>query len=149
MTRLAAIPAGVDPPGLFAPAGEAILWIAALDDLLRRSDPTYEVRRAVDPGGALLPGIRYARNALTHGNTVAAVAFLRPGSQPGMMVLGVSQLGTLSRFEWMECSHIGHTPRKTRTSASEARCFDHHLAGNGLIGSLTSAFDFLRREAGT
>jgi len=140
---------GFDAPELFAAAGEVILWIAALDDLLRRADANHEARRAADPDGALLPGVRYARNALTHGNAVAALAAVHPGSQPGMMMLGVSQLGTLSGFTWLNRAQIGHVARKTSTSDDEEQCFDRLLAGRELGLSLTCALDFLRREAGT
>jgi hypothetical protein len=146
--RLEAIPVSVAAPGLFGAVGEAVMWLAALDDLLRHSDAQYELRRSLDPGGALLPGIRFARNVLTHGHAVAGVTALRPGSELGMLMLGVSQLGTVSRVSWVERSQIPHIVRKARTSVSEEQSYEQSLAGRDPVPTLQAALQFVRNEAG-
>jgi hypothetical protein len=50
---------------LFAPMGEALAWIVALDDTLEGADGTYRARRNVHADGCLIRGLRYARPGAT------------------------------------------------------------------------------------
>jgi hypothetical protein len=59
---------------MFEALGESVMWLCLLDDLLRRSRPTYANDRDNDPQGGLLPGLRHARDSLVHGRTVVHVA---------------------------------------------------------------------------
>jgi len=55
-----------------AAAGTAAFWACALDEQLRAAEPgAYDERRDGSEDGAVLPGIRLVRNAVTHGAVVA------------------------------------------------------------------------------
>jgi hypothetical protein len=41
LERLASSERALNPAGVFAPLGEALSWLIALDDLLSHSDPEY------------------------------------------------------------------------------------------------------------
>jgi hypothetical protein len=44
----------------------ALGWAYALDEFLKDSDPTYESKRDADTDGAILRGLRFARNRVFH-----------------------------------------------------------------------------------
>jgi hypothetical protein len=62
-----------DEQVMFQALGECLTWICAFEELLwPRSN--YANRRDNDAQGKLLPGLRYARNSLVHGDNVVHVA---------------------------------------------------------------------------
>ena len=54
-----------------AAVGTAAFWACALDEQLRETDPGYDARRNASQDGAVLPGVRLLRNAVTHGAVIA------------------------------------------------------------------------------
>jgi len=76
----------VDPHNgedLFAPLGELLVWLIALDDLLAAADGTYRAQCDADSDGIVLPGIRYARNAAVHGELVVSATYATSGAALG------------------------------------------------------------------
>jgi hypothetical protein len=65
-----------DEQVMFEALGGCLAWLCALDDCLAEIHPHYRNQRNSDPAGLgqLLLGLRYARNAVLHGDQVASVA---------------------------------------------------------------------------
>jgi hypothetical protein len=82
------------PTAPFAPIGETLMWLIALEDLLvaacNHAGLNYWQRRNADPHGAVLPGIRYARNAAVHGELVVTITVVNPGAVYGAAAYGPS-----------------------------------------------------------
>jgi hypothetical protein len=54
-----------DPTSLYVSAAECVYWAATIDEQIR-GRKGYMKFKANHPGGQLLPGVRYVRNAKTH-----------------------------------------------------------------------------------
>jgi hypothetical protein len=54
-----------DPTSLYVSAAECVYWAATIDEQIR-GRKGYVKFKANHPGGKLLPGVRYVRNAKTH-----------------------------------------------------------------------------------
>jgi hypothetical protein len=58
----------------FEALGECLSWVCALDQLFEDGRTGYKGRRNTDSEGRFLPGLRYARNQVLHGDAVLDVA---------------------------------------------------------------------------
>jgi hypothetical protein len=132
----------------FGPVGEALVWLVAVDDLLATADRGYRSRRDADPDGAALPGIRYARNAVVHGEMVVTTTYVKPGAVLGAAALGTFALGEGPSIRWINRVSIAHTPRASRHLAAQEQSYDSHLAGREIREPLNSAVEFLRDAVG-
>lgn len=140
--------AGLGPvAALFAPLGEALAWICALDELLGKTGKaTYWAQRRHDGGGLLIKGLRYARNQAIHGAAVAVAH--HGGAVLGMMVLGApdAALGAPPSYRWRPSAQLPVTDE----SQQEAKAvYDLRLSGRELVATLGAAIAFLKQEAGS
>jgi hypothetical protein len=135
--------AGTRP--VFAPLGELLTWLVSLEDLLveicQQSGSDYCALRAADPDADVLLGIRYARNAILHGDEVVGVTFLAPGVVLGSARLGMFALGADSSVQWLNRSTLKHAPEPQM--ADQERSYDTTMAGRPLMTPLARALTFL------
>jgi hypothetical protein len=128
---------------LFAPIGEVLAWIVALDDTLEGADGTYRARRNGHADGRLIRGLRYARNQVIHGTVVAA--YFHGGAVPGLIVLP-AVLGQAPSYRWRPSADL---PVVTGTQIPLKNVYDAHIANVELMPVLNRAVGYLRLEAGT
>lgn len=134
--------------GVFAPLGETLVWLVALDDLLAAADRSYRSQRDADPDGAALPGLRYARNAVVHGELVVATTYAKPGAILGTAALGTFALGEGPSTRWISRTSIPHAPKPSKHLPTHERSYDRHVAGRDVCAPLGTALDFLRDAIG-
>jgi hypothetical protein len=140
---------------LFSSLGEVLMWLIALEDLLVGADGEYRSKRDADPDGAVLPGIRYARNAVVHGAEVTSTVYSSGGSMFGAAVFGAAYFGEGPSTGWSGRSSIGYTPPKPRSPQQGAlvrqqeQSYDDEIAGQAVTPPLDRALAFLRTAAGT
>jgi hypothetical protein len=131
---------------VFAPLGETLVWLVALDDLLL-GVPMYEARRDNDPNGKLLPGLRLARNVIVRGVPVFGVV-RRPRTEAatdGPIVFGKTGLGG-DRFAcaW---AHRSGFPNGIRRRPAQESSYDANVMGRPLLEPLDRAMTFVKLEA--
>jgi hypothetical protein len=135
----------------FAPIGETLVWLIALEDLLvaacNHAGLNYWQHRNADSDGAVLPGIRYARNAAVHGELVVAITVVNPGAVLGAAPLGTFALGQGPSAHWQPRALLKHAPMTTPHLAQQEASYDSHIAGRSVTPPLKLAFDFLRDAA--
>jgi hypothetical protein len=133
---------------LFAPLGESLVWLVSLEDLLADADGSYWSRRAADPDGGMMGGVRYARNAVVHGELVLAATHVSPGAVLGAAPLGTFALGAGPHVAWAARSEINHTPTGTPHLPEQEQSYDAKIAGRDVLPPLQDALAFLRAAAG-
>ena len=87
-----------DEQAIFEALGECLMWVIALDDLLEDRVGYMNLRNSDrQRQGQFLPGLRYARNAIAHGDAVGDLADITdvpypPGplvhNRPGTRIFG-------------------------------------------------------------
>jgi hypothetical protein len=117
--------------------------------LLVQADSTYRTKRDKDSDGNVLPGVRYARNAVVHGDLVVSTFVKTLGSQLGAMQLGVSQLGTVGSTHWQDRASIPYIAPAHKYVPRQEQSYDAEIAGKGIMPPLTQGLRFLRTAAGT
>lgn len=133
---------------LFASVGETLMWLVALEDLLVSADGQYWAKRSGDADGAVLPGIRYARNAVVHGETVVTTINVSGGAMLGAAMLPF-MLGAGPSTTWSARASIGFTPDPHPYVAGQEQSYDGEVAGQDVHAPLERALAFLRDAAGT
>jgi len=129
------------PDDIFGPLGEAVLWIVALDDTLRKSlGLDYESTRKDDPNGRLIQGLQHARNKITHGLDVTTTSELYGGAMLGRLKLGTGRLNELPEHRWK-----AELPPSSRDNDQQKQPYADHLAGQGVLPTIRAALDYLRR----
>jgi hypothetical protein len=128
---------------LFAPLGEVLAWIVALDDTLEGADGTYRARRKIHADVRLIRGLRYARNQVIHGTVV--VAYFHGGAVPGLMVLPAVP-GQAPSYRWRASAEL---PAVTGAQIPLRNVYDSDIAKGELMPVLDRAVAYLRLEAGT
>ena len=128
---------------LFAPMGEVLAWIVALDDTLEGADGTYRTRRNIHADGCLIRGLRYVRNQVIHGTVV--VAYFHGGAVPGLMVLPAVP-GQAPSYRWRASAEL---PAVTGAQIPLRNIYDAHIANAEVMPILDRAVAYLRLEAGT
>jgi hypothetical protein len=136
------------PGQMFAPLGEALMWLIALDDLLASTDASYRANAAADADGDALPGVRYARNAIVHGHAVTSTTQSRGGAVLGAAALGSFALGEAPSARWIDRTAIGFTPKPSAYVDAQERSYDLQLDGNLVDPLLQRVLQFLRAAAG-
>jgi hypothetical protein len=131
----------------FASLGEVLMWLIALEDLVVSVDGQYWTKRNADVDGAVLPGIRYARNAVVHGQSVTTTVHTHGGAMLGAAMLGTFALGEGPSTRWSNRSSIGFTPSKDVPQQEQS--YDSQIAGQPVLPPLERALAFLRFAAGT
>lgn len=63
--NLVAMPGGGEA-SIYVSLGEALFWAVAIDEMLAARDAAYRQRRDRDPRAEFFPGLKLARNQLTH-----------------------------------------------------------------------------------
>ncbi len=122
--------------------------LVALDDLLAAADRSYRSQRDAAPDGAALPGLRYARNAVVHGELVVATTYAKPGAVLGAAALGTFALGEGPSTRWISRTSIPHAPKPSKHLLTHERSYDRHVAGRDVCAPLRTALDFLRDAIG-
>lgn len=112
-------------------AAEASMWMLALDEHLRASDPTYEQRRDSDTGGQILRGLRWARNAAVH--ELVEIHDTRTGKTAPVPA-------SFELASW--CQRNSVCGQLTSQPKNEA-AYDRYVAGEPVQVSLGRAQDFL------
>jgi hypothetical protein len=113
---------GSNEGAIFVSLGEALFWAVAIDEMLAARDTGYRSRRDHDPRVQFFPGLKLARNQLTHAVELAAARgpapfFLKAG--------GVFHLGT--GWIWRDVSRL---PQSARHAAPVQRAnYEQHLQG--------------------
>jgi len=133
----------------FAPVGEALMWLIALEDLVVAVDGRYWALRNADVDGDVLPGVRYARNAVVHGRTVTATLYAHGGAMLGAAMLGTFALGEVPSTRWSARAAIGFTPTPTPHVPAQEHSYDVAIAGQHVLAPLERALTFLRSAVGT
>jgi len=150
LARVATAAAAFAEDEMFASVGETLTWLIALEDLVASVyGPRYWAKRNADADGAVLPGIRYARNAVVHGVAVTAAVDSHSGAMLGVAALGAFALGEGPSDLWRDRTSIGFTPTPSRHLAEQERSYDNELAGQDVLLSLEQALTFLRDAART
>lgn len=134
---------------MFASLGEALMWLIALEDLVVSVAGQYRTTRNADIDGAVLPGIRYGRNAVVHGQTVTTTVHLRGGAVLGAAQLGAFALGEAPSIRWRGRSSVGFTPVPSIYVPQQEQSYDSEIAGRLVLPPLERALTFLRSAAGT
>jgi hypothetical protein len=139
--------AALGPVGaLFAPLGESLTWLCALDGLLRDAGGAgYEQARDAHGDGRAIRGVRYVRNQAIHGVEVVAIVEFHGGAVPGLMVLGATALGQPPTYRWRPRVEL---PPLSQPRPAQEAAYDAHLSGREIIAVLGSAFGYMRSEAG-
>lgn len=125
------------------------MWLIALEDLIVSVDARYWAKRGADADGAVLPGIRYARNAVVHGETVTTTVDVSGGAMLGAAVLGAFALGEGPSIRWRARASIGFTPDPRPHVPVQEQSYDGEIAGQDVSAPLARAFAFLRCAVGT
>jgi hypothetical protein len=125
---------------------EFVVWACALDERLRKTDPTYAARRDADDHGQVLPALRFARDR--HMHQVAVTTSLRfmfeRSSDPNVTPdrLTVSNL-------WRPLDGITEPPEgpeRDRYYPARRAAYEKHLAGRWPALAMGDGLDFLDRE---
>jgi len=151
---LARVHASLTQPGsdwstdLVAPLSESLVWLVSLEDLLADAVGTYWGQHADDPDGAVMGGVRYARNAVVHGDLVLAATYVSPGAVLGAAPLGTFALGAGPHVAWAARSEINHTPIATPHLSAQEQSYDAKIAGRDVLPPLQNALAFLLAAAG-
>ncbi len=129
---------------VFAPVGELVMWLCAFDDLLDSS--VYRSARDADPAGCVLPGIRFARNYVIHGDVIVEVTERRPagGTYGGSAYGSVAYGGGAEEYRWVLRSRL---PQLHPSPTLEA-AYDSLLAGQHVLPISRGALNYLRSQAG-
>ncbi|HEX4114817.1 MAG TPA: hypothetical protein VHY18_02970 [Solirubrobacteraceae bacterium] len=136
---------------IFQPLGEALMWMVALEDLVMAHCGSYVQQRDADVDGAMLPGIRYARNAMVHGELVVSTVSASGGAVLGAAVLGAFSLGEGPSVRWKARTSIGFTPRFASSPSvlQQEQSYDNEITGRNVLPLLSAALAFLHHAAGT
>jgi hypothetical protein len=114
----------IDSEASFHSLFEALAWAGALYDRLKG-------RHDVSPE---LKGLWFVRNLVLHrGADVVFLTMVVPGSEPGLLVLGKSALGTVTQWGWQ------WPPRQLLPKPDSPRGateYDSHVAGRIVADTL-------------
>jgi hypothetical protein len=122
----------------FAASVEAAMWIVALDAHLKLADTSYEARRDADPGGCVVRGLCWARNAGIH-HLVNVQETESDSFSPMTSLLPVPLLATWKHRNEL----VTPIPRQPTNEAA----YDKYVAGKRVVETLHSAQDFLWMRA--
>jgi hypothetical protein len=143
----------VADPEIWSALGETLTWICALDEVLRKHDKTYDKRRNATPGGHLIPGLRFIRNHVLHGDTTfflsrrpslsSTVQYAAEMFAPRLALGAFREYGTLYyHMTWIDADLL---PRSGRSSFQE-KTYRDYLSNGLVVLSISVALDFLRKE---
>lgn len=128
--------AGQDPSEVFAPLGEVLFWLVALDDVYERTGDrdqkmVYKQRRDDHQAGDLLRGMRYVRNHVAHHPDAWDLARVQDN-------YAKRYYNSYANWTWKEL------PPETDPRAQEKReAYDSHLLGTIVLDSVYDVLDFL------
>lgn len=122
---------------IYVSLGEALFWAIALDEMLAARDHGYVRRRDRDPRGEFFPGLRLARNQLTHAVGLvtargSAPFFVRGG--------GVFHLG--KGWIWRDVNLLP----ANRAAPKQRANYETHLQGRLTYETLALAKQWLTEE---
>jgi hypothetical protein len=126
-----------DRDHFFASSLEAAMWIVALNDFLRKADPSYDQRRDDDPGGRIARGLVWVRNNGVHG------------------LIDVHEVKEGMTFPARFPARFEHASWKNRVDVAVARsqsdeneeAYDSNVAGRVVQNTLRETQDFLWMRA--
>jgi len=126
---------------VLAAIAEACWWIAALDERLElERGSEYSDARDDDPGGNLIPGIRWARNRHTHDLIATSDGHVRPFfvQPPDRGVIYISR-----SYRWQPVESMDLTGESARRGATERERYRAALQGQPVLRTLESAHSWL------
>jgi hypothetical protein len=126
-----------DSDGPFYSLFEALAWVGAIGDRCKAEER---------PRPPLLDGLYYARNVVLHQGADVLDWVLIPGAELGMLVFGVSALGSTSRHTW-EWPALAAMP-EPRSPAGKAE-YQALVAGREVTRVLNSLAQALDRPEAT
>jgi hypothetical protein len=140
-----------DEQAIFEALGECLMWVVALDDLLE-DRVGYESLHNSDRQrqGQFLRGLRYARNAIVHGDAVVDLADIAdvpypPGllvhNRPGPRIFGPPTL-----VQWTFQQTL---PAPTRPAPDLEAAYAAHVASREVSIPIVGAVDWLHRALAT
>lgn len=89
----------------YAATAEALFWACTVDEgFAELLGETYRTARKSDGAGSVLPGIRWARNRMTHQR--ALVVDQHYGTELGRWVLGLGVLGKETHIKWASAAEV-------------------------------------------
>lgn len=111
--------------------GQALWWSCLLDETCF-TDPGYEAMRDADGFGRVLPGLRYARNAMAH------------GAAPVRSLPTFSLTGDRQPYEWLpvDLLDLYAPPKCTRRTPMERATYAEAVAGRPLESPLQAALSW-------
>lgn len=109
--------AAIEGTGRFHAIFEALAWVGSIRDRLK------DEGRAVPP---VVDGLYYVRNLVLHQGVDVLEWALFPGAELGMLVLGESALGGMSRHAWVWPPRTQMPTPRSLTGATE---YDSLVAG--------------------
>jgi hypothetical protein len=124
---------------------EFVVWACALDERLRKTDPSYAARRDADDYGRVLPALRFARDRHLHQVTITTslvftVGWSKADSTPDLIG---------GQIYWRKLDDITEpTDGRERKPDYLARrtAYKEHLEGREPRLAMGHALDFLNRE---
>jgi len=140
-------------PVMWSALGETVIWICALDEVLSQRDKAYDKRRNATPGGHVIPGLRFIRNHLLHGEPIFILS-RRPTLSSALqysaeMFMPRFLSGTLRaddilyyHMTWIDADLL---PRSGRSQFQE-KTYRDYLSNGLVVLSISVALDFLRKE---
>jgi hypothetical protein len=134
---------------LFGPIVETLIWLVAIDDLLLGADSTYQEKRDADPDGVVLNAIRYAHNAVLHGDFVIETVVAKPPATWATTAYATATYAQDPSIRWLSRPAIGFTPRPTTHLPDQESAYDTELAAHHVLPSLVRALAFLRDATAT
>ena len=148
LQQVAGVVHGLGPtPALFAPLGETLMWLCALDELLTEAGrKAYTDIRDAHHDGCMVLGLQYARNRSLHGDVIA-LAVGHGGAALGMMQLGNAGLGQAPSYRWRARATLPPMPPRFERP-DQQQAYDAHLSGRPILGAVHATFVYLRAEAG-
>lgn len=135
LARMNAVWEQQDGDAIFIASTEVAMWICALDEFLMDRDTLYVTRRDADPGGCIVRGLRWARNAGIH--HLVDVHDIK-GDLTFPMEVPASIPAIQAR--WKRRNNVNAALRQQQKNE---RAYDDHLADKPVQETLDSAFDFL------
>ena len=111
----------------FAPLGEAVMWLAALDEHLRKTVSTYKDDRNAPAAGQLMRPLRKVRDDVVHAVPVYRVGEARATGAYGSPAYGGGPYGGSVIIVWLNRSRYGP------------------LAGSDVMVTLRQALGFARQ----
>lgn len=121
-------------------ATEAVNWVCALDEQLRKEDIGYKVRRGGDDEGRVVPGLRYARDRSMHQVVISTAQDTRSFYKPRRGVLYIASSFPI----WAPTDTLPESENNDKYGLKAS--YENHVAEQVASKPLFMALNFITRE---